>query len=87
MNSIYLILILHGSALWGIPQPFSSIELCEAAGQSWANRGTRSYHCLLTPIATGESVNRSRKTDAYPLLNCWIPSVNAGLVGTPVCAP
>lgn len=68
MSSYYLILILSGSALWGIPVPYPEPAQCEAAGQAWrdVNRRGRDYYCLPGPIVTGESINRRPKNDAFP---------------------
>lgn len=57
----YLILIIHGQALWGVPKPFPSIETCEASGAIWdsgspPDNGTRGHLCLPGPIAKSSNL-------------------------------
>ena len=54
--SIYLILIIHGQAVWGLPQPYPSQGACDEAGAHWdsggpPDTGTRGHYCLPAAIA------------------------------------
>jgi hypothetical protein len=55
--AVYLILIIHGQAIWSLPKPYSSIVACEEAGALWDSGGppevgSRGHYCLPGPITT-----------------------------------
>lgn len=88
MSGYYLVLIITGAAMWGVPTPYPDAAQCEAAGRSFSEqRVSQRYHCLPAPIIGAESVNRQFKRDAWPALKCRVPEANVGPSGTMVCEP
>lgn len=85
MIEVYLILIISGQALWGIPVPYPDLGQCEAAGRAFDDGRSLRHLCLPAPIVTGSTVNRLPKRDMYPLLNCFAAEANAGPPGTQIC--
>lgn len=78
VSSYFLVLILSGSALWGVPVPYPDAAQCDAAGLAWreVNRVGRHYYCVTAPIVTGENVNRQFKRDSYPAMKCVVEAIN-----------
>jgi hypothetical protein len=84
-SGYYLVLMLYAYGMWGIPTPYPDAAQCEAAGRSWKDATSGRYQCVPAPVEPSSTVNRMPKRDAWPLLNCRVPDVNAGPAGTPVC--